>query len=368
MTSVAILGTAGIPAAYGGFETLAQNLVEYNETLDRPFAIEVWCSGERESDAKHWQHTRLRHLPLSANGISSIPYDVLSITSATFRGVDVILLLGVSGAIALPFVRILSRCKIVTNIDGMEWRRAKWNRLARWWLRLSEKIAVHCSHRIVADNPAIKDYVAKRYDKVCDMIAYGGDHALKYDATGPHPNLPDRYALALCRIEPENNVAMIIEAFDADQFLPLVFVGNWSNSEFGRRLRDRYRNHERIFLIDPIYDPNTLGSIRQGCDVYVHGHSAGGTNPALVEMMHFGVPILAFDCSFNRFTTEGEAAYFDNAPQLAVLVRSVCNGDHFGMGARMRAIASQKYTWAAVGSSYFSLLSALTLDRVAPAP
>jgi glycosyltransferase involved in cell wall biosynthesis len=371
MTRVAILGTAGIPAAYGGFETLAHNLADYNETLDSPFALEVYCSGASSTTAEQlrWRHTELRYLPISANGVSSIAYDSISLILAVLRSMDVVLLLGVSGAIALPFVRLVSRCKIVTNIDGMEWRRAKWSRMARWWLRFSEAIAVRYSHQVIADNQVIEEYLAGTYGKACEMIAYGGDHALKHSREDqPRVPLPDRYALALCRIEPENNVAMLLDAFASNSPLTLVFVGNWKNSGFGRELQERYRGHDRLILLDPIYDQNSLWSIRAGCELYVHGHSAGGTNPSLVEMMHFGVPVLAFDCAFNRFSTDGEAAYFGNAAQLGELVRTMSEERRRGIGAKMRAIARERYTWAAIGKRYFSLFSALGRDATAPAP
>ena len=151
-------------------------------------------------------------------------------------GHDRILLLGVSGALVLPMIRLVSRTRIITNIDGIEWKREKWRPFARMVLRASEWAAVRFSHEVVADNQSIADHVRDNYGSSCHVITYGGDHALHRTGEAKAPEeLTDSYALALCRIEPENNAHVILEALgEAD--MPLVFVGNWNNSDYGREL------------------------------------------------------------------------------------------------------------------------------------
>ena len=187
-------------------------------------------------------------------------------------------------------------------------------------------------------------------------LARGGDHALHEagDATVPE-GLPDRYALALCRIEPENNVHVILEALDG-LGMPLVFVGNWDNSDYGRDLKARYSESYNLFLLDPVYDPGALYAVRARASVYLHGHSAGGTNPSLVEMMHFGVPVLAHGCAFNRHSTEDKARYFESAAELAEQLRNLDPEDAGQIGTDMREIAQRKYTWDQIGKAYFELL------------
>lgn len=357
---VSIVGCAGVPAAYGGFETLAENLVLYRERQGLAADLTVFCSGRAPDGAAPQFHgARLDYVPLPANGVASVAYDAWSLVRAMRRGADAVLVLGVSGAVALPLVRCLGRARVVTNIDGIEWRRAKWRWLARNFLRLSEWLAVRCSHVVVADNQGVAEHVAKSYGVPCTVIAYGGDHAVA-PARRPYPAaLPARYALALCRIEPENNVAMILEAFARSSALPLVFVGNWDASAFGREMRARYRGHGHLVLADPEYDPGALRTLREGASLYVHGHSAGGTNPSLVEMMHFGVPVVAYDCVFNRYTTDNAAAYFRDVPGLqAGAARLAQAGQGEIVGAHMRALAQERYTWAQVGAAYFNALQA----------
>jgi glycosyltransferase involved in cell wall biosynthesis len=354
---IAILGTVGVPGRYGGFETLAENLARYHNSTGQHAALTVWCSAK--DNAQHpvrFENADLRYVGLRANGVQSIPYDAVSLWQAVRNGHDRILLLGVSGALALPLIRLISRARILTNIDGIEWKREKWKGLARLVLRTSEWAAVRFSHEVIADNQAIADHVSDTYGSGCHVIAYGGDHALHHaDEAAAPDELPDSYALALCRIEPENNVHVILEALD-ELDMPLVFVGNWDNSDYGRELKARYSESTNIFLLNPIYDPGSLYAIRGRASVYLHGHSAGGTNPSLVEMMHFGVPILAHGCDFNRHSTENKARYFETAAELAEQLRNLEPQDAGQIGDNMREIAQRKYTWDQIGKAYFELL------------
>lgn len=358
MPTITINGIVGVPASYGGFETLAENLVRYHVTQGLSDSLNVYCSGPAYANKpRYYLSAKLHYLPLSANGAQSIPYDIWSLISAVLRGTDRILLLGVSGAVALPVVRWLSRARIVTNIDGIEWRREKWRGVAKWFLRFSEGLAVRFSHEVVADNAGIAEYVRETYGRDCHVIAYGGDHAVQVAPKPYAGSLPERYAFALCRIEPENNVDMILEAFSRQTAVPLVFIGNWDNSAYGKGLRARFGGLTHLHLLDPIYDVGVLRHLRERAILYVHGHSAGGTNPSLVEMMHFGVPVAAFDCVFNRHTTDGKAWFFASADQLAGLVESSSADAARENGAAMLGLARERYTWDAIGAAYFRLLT-----------
>ena len=118
--------------------------------------------------------------------------------------------------------------------------------------------------------------------------------------------------LRVCRIEPENNVHVVLKAFAQLPEKTFVMVGNWNNSEYGKSMKADYGNYSNIHLLDPIYDQVKLDKLRSNCLVYIHGHSAGGTNPSLVEAMYLGRPVIAFDVSYNCVTTENKALYFKN--------------------------------------------------------
>ena len=163
------------------------------------------------------------------------------------------------------------------------------------------------------------------------------------------------YAFGVCRIEPENNVHLILEAFAAGSPLPLIMVGNWQHSDYGRELWARYAEHPNISLLAPIYDKDKLNAYRAHCALYLHGHSCGGTNPSLVEAMYLGLAIAAFDCNFNRETTEGKALYFKDADGLREIVGRAAELNLSRIAADMKEIADRRYTWKRIAECYARL-------------
>jgi glycosyltransferase involved in cell wall biosynthesis len=356
---IAIIGTVGVPAQYGGFETLAHHLVGQ---LSGDFDLTVYCSGRHYKAGKRpasWQGANLVYLPFKANGVQSIIYDILSIFHALFFA-DTLLILGVSGCIVLPFVKLFTRKKIVVNIDGLEWRRAKWNSWAKAFLSFNEVIAVHFSDEVITDNKAIQDYVYQHHGVQTSMVAYGGDHAapqpMSKTLLRQYPFLATNYAFKVCRIEPENNIELILAAF-AGQSTPLVLVGNWENSHFGRKLKQKYSQYRHLHLLNPIYDQQKLNEIRSNGMIYVHGHSAGGTNPSLVEAMCLGLPVLAYDVIYNRETTHQQALYFDSKDALASLLQTSNAAQLDSLGKRMKQLAGQHYRWKTIASQYAMLMA-----------
>lgn len=358
---IAILGTVGLPARYGGFETLAEELVRSAAARGIADRLTVWCSAVQAGADRpdSFQGAHLRYLPLRANGAQSIAYDAISLWQAARSGHDAALLLGVSGAMALPLIRRVSRMRIVTHLDGIEWQRPKWGPVARTILKRSETAALRHSHAVIADNPAIADHVRARHGRDPVQIAYGHEHALAVPpADISDLALPQGYALAIARAEPENNIGAILAAFaDRPARPPLVVMANWHGTPHGRMLRARYADHPQIRLLDADYDPGRLRAIRARAAVYIHGHSAGGTNPSLVEMMGLGLPVAAWDCVFNRATTDNAAAYFDSAESLRALIPVLTDPRlAHGMAAELTAIARRRYRWRDVTDAYFDLL------------
>ena len=357
---VAIIGTVGLPANYGGFETLTAHLVEH---LSSSYEMTVYCSGKKYPKADRvsgYKGARLKYLPLDANGIQSILYDSLSILHALFYA-DVLLILGVAGAWLLPFVKLFTRKKIIISIDGIEWKRDKWNRLAQWYLFWAEGMAVKYSHIDISDNEAIQDYTASRYGSLSRIIEYGADHTLSVskDTAGlkKYPFLNFPYAIKVCRIEPENNVHIVLEAFARLPQYRLVMVGNWANSLYGKELKAKYQKCANIHLSDPIYNQKALDLLRSNATVYLHGHAAGGTNPSLVEAMYLGLPVIAFGVSYNKVTTERKAMYFSD---LDSLINTLEQTDFAALkknGTVMKEIAIRRYTWALIAEKYDQLIA-----------
>lgn len=355
---VAIIGTVGVPANYGGFETLVEQLIKHTSSEDIQYKI--YCSGKSYPDHR-WVYNGacVEYVGLNANGIQSIPYDILSLIKAN-RDSDCILILGVSGCSFLPVFRLFSHKRLVINIDGLEHKREKWNKYARWILKFSEKQAIKYGDVIVTDNKGITDYVREEYGKDSELIAYGGDQVLQNISEEKIHAIvkdfgvdPDQYSMAICRIEPENNVHTILEAYSGTNE-PLVFVGNWQKSEYGQQLWDKYKDSENIHLIPAVYDIDKLYALRSSCKLYLHGHSAGGTNPSLVEAMHFGKPILAFDCVYNRETTENKANYFSDSSSLQSLLSQPLESFKDNTQS-MLEIANRRYRWEVIARQYEAL-------------
>jgi len=355
---VAIIGSVGIPAKYGGFETLVEYLSRY---LSDKIDLHVYCSSKSYTEKqKFYGKTRLHYIPLNANGIQSIPYDIFSIFHSLFSA-NTILILGVSGCLVLPIIKLFTKKKLIVNIDGLEWKRDKWGKLAKRFLKFSEKLAVKYAHVVVADNAEIQRYVKATYGKDAVLIPYGGDHAKLQKLTSETESLysfiGSPFALKVCRIEPENNIAMILEAFSKIDNLALVMIGNWENSTFGREMRARFAKYSHIYLLDPIYDQNILNEIRSSCKVYIHGHSAGGTNPSLVEAMYLGLPIISFDIHYNRNTLENEGLYFKHSKELSTIIKNLSEIHLAKISSSIYSVAKEKYTWESIANSYHQLFS-----------
>lgn len=345
MMKVSIVGTVGLPACYGGWETLVENIVN-SKSLNVQYT--VYCSSNNyESRPDSYNGTKLIYLPLSANGISSIFYDIISLMHCWFTRPKVVLILGVSGCVFLPFFKLFSNAKVVVNVDGIEWKRDKWSRLAKWFLKISESVAVRFSDVIIADNDGIRDYITNEYGMKAEVIAYGGEHALVTKSS----QIVGDYFFTVCRIEPENNVRMILESF-AQNGLNYKIVGNWASSLYGIELRTEFSSYPNIEMIDPIYDLNRLFDFRDQCLGYIHGHSVGGTNPSLVEIMHFSKQVYAFDCIFNRSTTEDKALYFSSSDELSKLLHE--NGRQ-SENSTLKSVALKRYTWNVITKQYESI-------------
>jgi glycosyltransferase involved in cell wall biosynthesis len=350
---VAIIGTVGVPAKYGGFETLVENLLNYKKNTDIHYI--VYCSKRHYNQKpKFYKDAKLFYLPFRANGSQSIIYDIISIIHSFFIA-DSLLILGVSGCMILPIIRLFSKKQVVVNIDGLEHRREKWGKWTRKFLKFSEKMAVKYADIVIADNKGIQDYVLVEYGRIAKLIEYGGDNNILVNDTSTLNDIgliKGSYSITVCRIEPENNVHVILEAFSRMPQNNLVFVGNWEKTKYGRALKDKYTDYLNIYMLSSIYDVRKLNGLRSNACSYVHGHSAGGTNPSLVEAMNLGLPIIAFDVVYNKETTENKASYFKDTDSLIQNIQSFSEQERNRNATEMKRISEQRYKWSIVIQKY----------------
>lgn len=350
---VAIIGSQGVPPKYGGFETLVDNIIS---NRSKKVEYTIFCSQpDMDTNLTEYKGCKLKYINLRAHGVMSVPYDILSMIRA-IRKYDAILVLGVSGGIFLPIFKLFSKARIIVNIDGLEYTREKWNNTAKRFLKFSLGTCMRWADEIVSDNKGIQDYIKNFYNRTPNLIAYGGDHALrKIDERRQkamlefHNLKAGQYDLSICRIEPENNCHVTLEAYkDSDH--QLAFVGNWNHSDYSRELYNQYKDQPGIRLIKSIYDLDALYALRNNSRYYIHGHKSGGTNPSLVEAMFFGKPIIAFDVIYNRETTKNSAYYYTDSESL----RKLIDKEDLNAAETVR-IARNEYIWKLISKQYENL-------------
>lgn len=353
---VAIVGIQGLPANYGGFETMVENIIGENCSPGTEYT--VYCSAKdmKSDELKEYKGAKLKYLHIKSHGVWSIPYYSLTMLKCLGKGYDTILMLGCGGGFALPFFKLFSKAKVVVNVDGIEHRREKWGKFAKFLIRSLEVWAVKWADLLVSDNKGIQDYVTETYGKHSEMIAYGGDTVLREmspeiceEVLSRYGLKKNDYAISVCRIEPENNCHITLEAYSRSK-RNMVFIGNWERSEYGHNLKEKYSKSPNIKILNPIYDLDTLYALRSNAEIYIHGHSAGGTNPSLVEAMFFGIPIYTFDCVYNIESTYHKANYYHTADDLLKLIEDMPqNGD------AMKQLAYEHYTWKKIAEQYEKL-------------
>jgi glycosyltransferase involved in cell wall biosynthesis len=310
---IGILGTRGIPNAYGGFEQFAQYLAL--GLVRKGYEVYVYNSSEHPYRDKEWNGVHIIHCrdwEKSIGTAGQFIYDYNCFRDAAGRNFDILLQLGyTSNSI---WRRLWPRKAInVINMDGQEWKRSKYNKLTRKFLRRAEGWAVKHGDILIADSVGIRDYIRAAYGRESIYIAYGAAIPSAFD-----PEIPGRYGLQrdgyyllMARMERENNIEMIIRGWMASgKAKPLVLIGNTGNS-FGSYLVRTY-GHEKLHFIGAIYEADTVNALRHYSSIYLHGHSVGGTNPSLLEAMACGCSIAAHDNPFNKAILNEEGWFFSD--------------------------------------------------------
>lgn len=364
---IAILGTRGIPARYGGFETFAEKLAAGLSAHDHE--VTVYCEAGDAFGPKVYLGVKLRYVSSPSLGpLQTILYDLKCLWSAR-KGYDVVYMLGYGAA---PFCLIprLWGTEVWINPDGLEWARAKWGFFAKCYFRMMEWSSICVASRIIADAESIAAHLAKRHGtmKNCSVIRYGCeviDSPPFADALAEWRLIPQSYYLIVCRLEPENHVQEIFQAFQrSSSRRELIVVGNHlADTSYVKNLHSL--SDPRIRMIGTVYDQDKLTSLRYYSFAYMHGHSVGGTNPSLLEAMGCGNLVFAHDNPFNRETLGSCGFYFANAEALTEAIQAAEENE--GELARRREAsrvrASADYRWADIVSQYLTLLAQVA-DRI----
>jgi len=347
-----IVGAVGLPPDYGGWETLTSNLVK---DLNQEFDITVYCSSRHyKSRTDSYHSAKLIYIPLRANGWQSPLYDAISMFCAIYKKADTILVLGVSGCIFIPIIKLLTKAKIIVNVDGIEWKRKKWGYFSKYFLRISEFFAAKYSTELVGDNIEIVRYLKREYGKQSSFIAFGGSSRDGLDENLLKTLRNEKFALNISRIEPENNIHVILEACQRTSTHIYIF-GRWKANNYSKSLYKEFSQNEFCHLHEHVSSQEILNSFRKKAFLYIHGHSVGGTNPSLVEAMSWGIPIVAFDVIFNKESTFNKAIYFDSANNLADILTSLSKFDLEKISSDMLKLHDKNYDWKIISGKYSDL-------------
>jgi glycosyltransferase involved in cell wall biosynthesis len=321
---IAILGTRGIPNNYGGFEQCAEYLSI--GLVEKGHQVSVYSPDFHPYKEEVYQGVRIIRIAglksFLGNSVSNFIYDYLCFKDATRKDFDIILELGlITSALSIIFCNHKNKV-IVTNLDGLEWKRSKWSNLVQKITKTLEKYGIKHSDYLIADNVGIQEYVLDKYNRNSKCISYG-----VVDTVTPNPNclkeyglIPDNYILTIARLEPENNLEMMFDAYIASGIKNPYFVVGNHLTNYGDFLKDKYRNAEIIFL-GGIFNKHHLDNFRYYSKYYLHGHSVGGTNPSLLEAMNANAFILAHDNKFNKSVVNQNAYFFNSANALAALLK-----------------------------------------------
>lgn len=312
---VAILGSRGIPNRYGGFEELAEKLAI--GLANRGHEVIVYNPSNHP--IKGWKHegvqlVRRLNPEFIMGSAGQFIYDLGASIDTRFKKPDVILQLGYTSS-SIWFWTLPFKSRVVTNMDGLEWKRSKYSKTVQKFLLRAEKWAAKHSHLLVADNPEIEHYLHEKYTNQVVHIPYGANIPREPGTTAlNHYNVePGFYNVLIARMEPENHIEEIIEGHvnsTADD--PLLVIGGTKN-RYGRKLVRKYRSSKKVQFLEGIYDKSILDQLRFHAKLYFHGHSVGGTNPSLLEAMACSCVIVAHDNPFNRSVLKNHAWYFTNA-------------------------------------------------------
>jgi glycosyltransferase involved in cell wall biosynthesis len=361
-TRLAILGTRGIPARYGGFETFAEEIAI--RLVERGIEVTVYCEADVHTKPETYRGVRLIHVPaIDCGPLTTLFFDVRCLVHAR-RGFDVVYMLGY-GAASFCFIPRLTGTRVWINVDGVEWARAKWGRAAKTYFKMMEAVSLWTSNRIVADAEGIRKHLRDRHarQQPISVIPYGAPIL----TVPPDPAIlsrwdlaPDDYCLVVCRLEPENHVREILQGFSRSATKKkMVVLGNTqSRTPYVTSLTDI--QDARIRFVGTIYDQAMLQALRYHAFVYCHGHSVGGTNPSLLEALGCGNAVIAHDNRFNREVARDAALYFDSAIAFAAALERVEkeDSDRLRMRERARAIVRADYTWDSIAEQYLRLLDA----------
>ncbi|HEV2483998.1 MAG TPA: DUF1972 domain-containing protein [Terracidiphilus sp.] len=319
---VLILGTRGVPAKHGGFETFAHDLSLYLTARNHKVTVYCQTGSRNETGEDVWMGVRRILIPAGTNPVETMLFDWIATWHSSFED-GVILTLGYNTALFNLLYR-LKHIPNAINMDGIEWKRQKWSLAQRGWLRFNEWLGTIAANRLIADHPEIANHLSglAALDKI-SMIPYGADSIVSAPVEPLEQSglSPKSYHLVIARPEPENSILEIVRAYSMQyRGVPLVVLGHYSpeTNEYHSRVLDAAGPEVRF--LGAIHDREIVTALRFHARTYLHGHTVGGTNPSLVESLAAGNAVIAQDNVYNRWVAGESARYFQGIEDLDVIL------------------------------------------------
>lgn len=364
---IALVGTRGVPARYGGFETCVEEVG--SRLAARGHEVVVYCrAGDgAERPAVH-EGMRLVHLPaMRRRSLETLSHTGLSVWHLLRHRADAVVMFNAANAPWLPPLR-LARMPVATHVDGLEWQRGKWGALGKRYYRLAERLSVWWSDALIADATGIADHYRRRFDADTELIAYGAP------LVDPAPDRlhelglePGGYHLVVARFEPENHVHVIVEGYRRSTATkPLVVVGSAPYND-AYTASVRAAGDDRVRFLGGVWDAELLDQLYAHAYLYLHGHSVGGTNPSLLRAIGAGTATTAFDVVFNREVLAEAGRYFRDADDVRREIEAA-EADPAAVADRARGsrLAAERYDWDDVTDGYERLCARLAARRPTP--
>jgi glycosyltransferase involved in cell wall biosynthesis len=366
---IGILGARGYPSTYGGFETFVRRIAPW--LVERGHEVTVYSHTPSEAGEREWCIDRVRVVAtwgLDSKAAATASHGMAAAMHAARERPDVVLVLNVANGFILPLLRA-RRIRTVVNVDGIEWERGKWGSVAKTAFKAGARMSARFADVLIADSQAVAARWRADFDATAAFIPYGADvtDSSESDLLTIRTGLtPKRYALAVARLVPENNVELFVNAIEhLDWKIPTVVVGsaNYDNP-LERRLRSLNESGKIVWL-GHVADQRLLHQLWANASVYFHGHSVGGTNPGLLQAMGAGAPTIALDTVFNREVLQSDEQLVPHSVERVAEALDRIFRDPIrqsSLAATGRALVLSRYSWQSVCEDYERHLAA-TVDR-----
>jgi len=353
---IGILGTRGIPNNYGGFEQFAEFFAVY--LVSKGHEAYVYSSHSHEYQESTYKGVNIIHCKDPENKIGTVGqfiYDLNCIRDSRKRDFDILLQLGYTSSTI--WRRLLpKKAIIITNMDGLEWKRSKYSKPVRSFLKYAEKLGVKGSDYLIADSMGIQSHLKRIYGADSHFIAYGADVFNTPDESRlkAYDLVPGGYNMLIARMEPENNIETILDGVAAaGQNEIILVVGKYDVNDFGRKMKEKYSDHSNIRFLGGIYDLDMLNNLRHFSKLYFHGHSVGGTNPSLLEAMASNSLIVAHKNEFNAAILDDDAFYFESSADVTEHLNNILDKKtHQEKTINNLSKIENHYSWDKINQAY----------------